>query len=133
METLERKKSFTFQGEKVTVNFPNVGQMIDMEALKQSVTGNKYGSMSASGVKSMFFALDMVDALVFFEVMCPKMKRLMNIKSFTEIPPEEMKPVVDAYKVHVAPWYNKLLNDLYNLTEDAGKSKETAESDEQGE
>lgn len=129
MENLERKKTFTFQGEKVTVNFPNVGQMIDMESLKQSVTGNKYGSMSASGVKSMFFALDMVDALCFFEIMCPKLKRILEVKSFTEMSPEDMKPVVAAYKEHVAPWYNKLLQDLYNIGESNGKQKGSSKSD----
>ena len=133
METLERQKTFTFRGEKVTVKFPNVGQMIDMESLKQSLTGNKYGSMSASGVKSMFFALDMVDALSFFEVMCPKIKRILEVKSFTEMSPEEMKPVVEVYKEHVAPWYNKLLADLYNVGENNGEQKETTESDETAE
>lgn len=131
MENLERQKTFNFQGEKVTVKFPNVGQMIDMESLKQSLTGNKYGAMSASGVKSMFYALDMVDALSFFEVMCPKIKRILEVKSFTEMSPEEMKPVVAAYKEHVAPWYNKLLHDLYKIGESDGESKETTNTDEE--
>lgn len=132
MEKLERQKTFTFKGEKVTVQFPNVGQMIDMESLKQSLTGNKYGSMSASGVKSMFFALDMVDALCFFEIMCPKIKRIMEIKSFTTLNPEDMKDVVAVYKEHVAPWYNKMLADLYEVGNDDGKAKET-NSDEEAE
>jgi hypothetical protein len=132
MEKLERQKTFTFKGEKVTVQFPNVGQMIDMESLKQSLTGNKYGSMSASGVKSMFFALDMVDALCFFEIMCPKIKRIMEIKNFTTLNPEDMKDVVAVYKEHVAPWYNKMLADLYEVGNDDGKAKET-NSDEEAE
>lgn len=132
MEKLERQKTFTFKGEKVTVQFPNVGQMIDMESLKQSLTGNKYGSMSASGVKSMFFALDMVDALCFFEIMSPKIKRIMEIKSFTTLNPEDMKDVVAVYKEHVAPWYNKMLADLYEVGNDDGKAKET-NSDEEAE
>lgn len=130
MEKLERQKTFTFKGEKVTVNFPNVGQMIDMESLKQSLTGNKYGSMSASGVKSMFFALDMVDALCFFEVMCPKIKRIMEIKTFTTLNPEDMKDVVAAYKEHVAPWYNKMLADLYEVGNNDGEAEKTNPNEE---
>ena len=45
--------------------------------------------------------------------------------------PEEMKPVVAAYKEHVAPWYNKLLQDLYKLGESDGESKETTNADEE--
>lgn len=123
MVSLERQKTFSFLGEKITVNFPNVGQMIDMESLKQSITGNKYGAMSASGVKSMFYALDMVDALSFFEIMYPKIKKILGVKSFTEMNPEDMKPLVEAYKEHIMPWYNKLLQDLYRIEENAGESK----------
>lgn len=131
METvsLERQKTFSFLGEKITVNFPNVGQMIDMESLKQSLTGNKYGAMSASGVKSMFYALDMVDSLSFFEVMCPKVKRILGVKSFTEMNPEDMKPLVEAYKKHIAPWYDKLLQDLYRIGENVGEAKENGSSE----
>lgn len=130
MESLERKKTFSFLGEKITVNFPNVGQMIDMESLKQSLTGNKYGAMSASGVKSMFYALDMVDALAFFEVMYPKVKRILGVKSFTEMNPEEMKPLIEAYKEHVVPWYDKLLQDLYKVEENVGEAKGNGSSEE---
>lgn len=130
MVSLERQKTFSFLGEKITVNFPNVGQMIDMESLKQSLTGNKYGAMSASGVKSMFYALDMVDTLAFFEVMYPRVKRILGVKSFTEMNPEEMKPLIEAYKEHVVPWYDKLLQDLYKIEENAGESKGNGSSEE---
>ena len=130
MVSLERKKTFSFSGEKITVDFPNVGQMIDMESLKQSLTGNKYGAMSASGVKSMFYALDMVDALAFFEVMYPKIKKILGVKSFTEMNPEDMKPVVKAYKEHIAPWYDKLLQDLYSIEENVGEAKGSGSSEE---
>lgn len=123
MVNLERQKTFSFQGEKITINFPNVGQMIDMESLKQSLTNNKYGAMSASGIKSMFYALDMVDALSFFEVTCPKIKKILKVRSFTEMSPEDMKPVVEVYKEHVAPWYNNLLQDLYRIEENVGEAK----------
>lgn len=125
METIERKKTFTFLGEKVTVTFPNVGQMIDLESLKQSLTGNKYGAMAASGVRSAFYALDMVDALAFFEVLCPRIRRMMQVKNLAELSPERMKIVVDAYKEHVQPWYNSLLENLYTVGESHGNDQKS--------
>jgi hypothetical protein len=130
METLQRQKTFDFESNKITVTFPNVGQMIDMESLKQSLTGNRYGTMSASGVKSMFFALDMVDAIAFFETMCPKIRRILGVKTLAELSPEDMVPVVKAYKQHVAPWYNELLKDLYKIGESDGEVKESASNQE---
>lgn len=112
---LEQKHSFNFRGEKIVVSFPNVGQIIDMESLKQALTSNRYSSMSASGMKSMYFALDLVDSIVFFQVMCPRIKGIAEIKDYTSIDTTLAKELIDTYKEEIfKPWYKLVLAELYS-------------------
>lgn len=122
---IEREITVTYNGNKFQVKFPNVGQMIDIESLKNGLTGGKYGSFAASGVKSMYFILDMVDTIAFLTVMCPKLKKAVmdeedEDKDFMKMKPETLKELIGVYKKQILPWYSKIIQQLYNATvEDA--------------
>ena len=45
---IEREKKFKVGERTFVVKFPNVGQIIDMESLKQALTNNRYGQMAAN-------------------------------------------------------------------------------------
>ena len=51
---IQRVKKFNIGEKSFTVSFPNVGQIIDVESLKQALTGGRYGVMASSGVASMY-------------------------------------------------------------------------------
>lgn len=121
---IEREITITYNDKKFQVKFPNVGQMIDIESLKNGLTGGKYGSFAASGVKSMYFVLDMVDTIAFMTVMCPKLKNFISEEGeetdFMKMKPETLKTLVNVYKEQILPWYSKIIQQLYNSTvEDA--------------
>ena len=99
---IERQKRFKIGEHQFIANFPNVGQLIDMESLKQALTNNRYGVMAQSGVASMYDALDMVDAIAFLQVVVPDVARYLNIKSYAALPPERMRQFVDAFSVSFA-------------------------------
>ena len=54
---METTKKFKIGQKEFIAKFPNVGQMLDMESLKQALTNNRYGVMAASGIRSMYKAL----------------------------------------------------------------------------
>lgn len=121
---IEREITIEYNGKKFQVKFPNVGQMIDIESLKNGLTGGKYGSFAASGVKSMYFILDMVDTIAFLTVMCPKLKNFVTNEGeetdFMKMKPETLKELIAVYKKQILPWYSKIIQQLYNATvEDA--------------
>lgn len=122
---IEREITVSYNGSKFQVKFPNVGQMIDIESMKNALTGGKYGSFAASGVKSMYFILDIVDTIAFLTVMCPKLKKAITDeedenKDYLSMKPETVKELVEVYKKQIHPWYSSILNQLYNATiEDA--------------
>ena len=115
---IEREITVEYNGKKFQVKFPNVGQMIDIESLKNGLTGGKYGSFAASGVKSMYFILDMVDTIAFLTVMCPKLKNFITEEEdgidYTQMKPETVKTLVTVYKEQILPWYSKIMGQLYS-------------------
>ena len=122
---IEREITVEYNGKKFQVKFPNVGQMIDIESLKNSLTMGKYGQFAASGVKSMYFILDVVDTIAFMTVMCPKLKNFLtdedSDKDYTQMKPETVKELVMVYKKQILPWYSNILKFLYNTNEDVAE------------
>ena len=115
---IEREITFSYNDKKFQVKFPNVGQLIDIESLKNALTGGKYGSFAASGVKSMYFILDIVDTIAFLTVMCPKLKNFITEEEdgidYTQMKPETVKTLVTVYKEQILPWYSKIMGQLYS-------------------
>ena len=115
---IEREITISYNDKKFQVKFPNVGQLIDIESLKNALTGGKYGSFAASGVKSMYFILDIVDTIAFLTVMCPKLKNFINEEEdgidYTQMKPETVKTLVTVYKEQILPWYSKIMGQLYS-------------------
>lgn len=122
---IEREITISYNDKKFQVKFPNVGQMIDIESLKNSLTMGKYGQFAASGVKSMYFILDVVDTIAFMTVMCPKLKNFItdedSDKDYTQMKPEIVKELVMVYKKQILPWYSNILKLLYNTNEDVAE------------
>lgn len=117
---IARSHSFTIKGEKFTVEFPNIGKLIDIESLKQAMTNNRYGAMAASGIASMYHALDAVDAIVFFQVVCPSVLLFLRAKDFSSLSQETSKELVEVYKDQILPWYSGVMKELYDA---AGEQK----------
>lgn len=133
---IEREIAITYNDKKFIIKFPNVGQLMDIEALKMALTGGKYGTFAASGIKSMYFVLDMVDAIAFFSVMCPRLKNFITEEDtdvdYTQMNPQSIKPLVDIYKKEVMPWYNKMMSELYASTNEAIAESESQRSEDGG-
>lgn len=115
---IEREITISYNDKKFQVKFPNVGQLIDIESLKNALTVGKYGSFAASGVKSMYFILDIVDTIAFLTVMCPKLKNFITEEEdgidYTQMKPETVKTLVTVYKEQILPWYSKIMGQLYS-------------------
>lgn len=122
------EKVITFRiGEKsFNANFPNVGQIIDMESLKQALSGNRYGAMSASGVKTMYDALDLIDAIAFFKICTPTVLVMFDIEDVINKPLDEFRELRKVYLSTIRPWYEKTLKQLNEAT-DAGTETKDAE------
>lgn len=131
---IERQKKFSIGDKSFTANFPNVGQLIDLESLKQALTSNRYGVMASSGVASMYYALDMVDAISFLQVCVPSVAKYYDIKNYTALAPEDIKELVEAYQKELKPWFDKVMAELkgIKLNDGGDKTEDGAEAGEEG-
>ena len=120
---IERSKKITIGEKSFIVNFPNVGQMIDIESMKQSLTGNRYGSMASSGIASMYLALDIVDTIAFLTICVPDIAMYYNITDYSSLSSDKINTYVTVYKEQILPWYNKILMELRGITDDSEETK----------
>lgn len=114
--TLQRQKKFTIGNKSFIANFPNVGQIIDLESMKQALTNSRYGQMAASGVISMYYALDLVDAISFYHVVVPEVAKYYDIKNYASMELDRIKDLLDAYQKDIKPWFDEMMNELKGLT-----------------
>ena len=120
---IERSKKITIGEKSFIINFPNVGQMIDIESMKQSLTGNRYGSMASSGIASMYLALDIVDTIAFLTICVPDIAKYYNITDYSSLSSDKINTYVTVYKEQILPWYNKILMELRGITDDSEETK----------
>lgn len=122
---IERQKKFTINGATFIAKFPNVGQLIDLESFKQALTSNRYGQMAASGVASMYQALDLVDAISFFHVVVPEVGKRFDIINYTQMGLDEIKNLLDAYQNEIKPWFDKTMAELKGIAVSDGGAIES--------
>jgi hypothetical protein len=117
---IERAKKFKVGEKTFVVNFPNVGQLIDIESMKQALTNGRYGAMAASGIFSAYIILDVVDAISFFKVCVPEFAQYYNIQNYTNMNNEKMKELTQIYRDEIKPWYDSILKSLSSITNEQG-------------
>lgn len=118
---MERSKKFKIGEHQFVATFPNVGQIIDLESYKQSFTNGKYGQMAMSGIASQYFALDLIDAIVFYQVVTPEVGKYFDISNYASIPLDKAKKFIEVYQREIKPWFDKTMNELKGVAvEDDG-------------
>ena len=117
--SIVREKKITIGSRNFIVKFPNVGQLIDLESLKLAMTNNRYGNMAASGIASMYEALDMVDAIAFYTIVVPEVAKYYNIDNFSNAQIDNVSELVKVYLQDIKPWFNETMKELKNVSKDS--------------
>lgn len=125
---LQRQKQFKIGEKTFVAQFPNIGQIIDMESLKQALTNNRYGQMAQSGIASMYYALDLVDAISFYQIVVPDVAKYYDIRNYANLPLDKITDLLNAYQTEIKPWYDKTMNELKGIS-DNGTSAQTENND----
>lgn len=121
---MERTKNFKIGEHSFIAKFPNVGQLIDLESYKQSLTNGRYGQMAASGIRSQYYALDLIDAIVFFQVVTPEVGKYFDIANYANISLEKAKSFIEVYQTEIRPWFESTMNELKGIAADENEKEE---------
>jgi hypothetical protein len=113
-----KQKLVEIKGNGYTVQFPNIGNLQDIEAFKISYTNGKYSDMAMSGLKIQTALLDITDSVASFSVMIPELKKDLGINNWRELSPELSKELVKSYKRDFLPWFKEIVDYLYKFDEE---------------
>lgn len=102
-------------GNEYDVQFPNVGQLQDIESFKIAFTGGRYVDMALGGLRTQMYALDLADAIAYLSVLVPELKHDLKVKSWRELDPFVAKRVITDFKNNFLKWYKPIVDDLYNF------------------
>lgn len=129
---MKRDVTVTIQGKDYSITFPTVGKQIRLESRRFELSGGFYVDMSRSMGVETFNALEQVDAISFFEVMCPEVFKGMKVSSPMDIDAIDALELVGEYRNKIRPWYNDWLK-KFKETYDNYVRLEDREKKEQGE
>lgn len=110
--------------KKYEVGYPNVGQKLDIENLKNILTGGRYGEIGRASTITANKVLDLVDAVSFFSVLIPELRDAANPDSFTKMDAMVQQRYIKAFTkfytefiLKVDEEINKMLDAEYLETE----------------
>lgn len=122
-----KKTIVNVKGNDYEVQFPTVGQLQDIEAMKLALTNGRYADMALGGLTTNIFALDSADAISYFSVLIPTLKSDLNVKSWRDLDAMTTKQLIKDYKKFMKDWLKPLLDDLYNFDEEIEESEDNGE------
>lgn len=102
------------------VKWPTIQQMIDIEALKITLSKGKYTQMIVGGTKLMNEALNYIDMCSYLTVMCPQLVSDMKVDIRDLEIGDANKTLLRVYQEQFLPWWN----DYYKMIEESQGSRE---------
>lgn len=111
-----KKTNINVMGQDYEIQFPTVGQLQDIEAMKLALTNGRYTDMAIGGLTTQIFALDSADAISYLSVLIPELKDDLKVKNWRELNLISAKKLIVDYR-NLMKWLKPLLDDLYNFDE----------------
>lgn len=111
------------------VKFPTVGQFIEIETRKSSLSKQQYRSMVVSGLPSANLALDFIDSIAVFTTLIPQLLKDLRVESMLELNPVAFKAVADQYRDVYIPWYKEWEDAIRGVVENKTEKKDDKEEE----
>jgi uncharacterized surface anchored protein len=115
---MEKSIKLKITGKDYMINYPSIGQILDIESLKSALTNGTYGDLVKMNTRTANEALDIADTIATFSILIPEIKDQLNIKTYTEMDPFVAKKLVTAYKKQFFPWFNEINEELRKFGND---------------
>lgn len=96
--------SFRIGDNTYDVKYPNTGQMLQIESLKFALTQNGYNSLVGGDTTASQIARFTTDMIAFFTTCCPKLKKDLNVDTFSELEATSSKKLLQVYIKSIIPW-----------------------------
>lgn len=95
-----------------TINFPNNGQLIDIESRKMALSNGTHRDMMLSMSESTQKAFVIGEAITTFTVLIPSLAKDLNVPSLLDLDPVQTKGIVKEYMRKYYPWFKQWMDVL---------------------
>lgn len=91
-------------GNSYTVKYPTVGQILDLESAKASLSKGQYGAMIDAQTLSSLNALGCIDIIAHFQILIPELILDLKVSRIQDLDPSDFMELVRVYKNDLMPW-----------------------------
>lgn len=104
MTTLKRTVTLTICGIDYEISYPNTGQSIDIELLKQQISNGNYDALRFSQSSLAQEQADKIDMIATFNILIPMLKTDLNTKTLFDLTEEQSDVLLQVYKEDFLNW-----------------------------
>lgn len=106
MADLNRKKVFTFKKEEYTIEFPTVGEYMEIENQKLIQSNGQWINLIKNQTVSALRSIQIIECVSILMVLCPKLFGNMKVTSYKEIDALDFVELLTIYNKEINPWYS---------------------------
>ena len=133
--TIVKEVTVELRGKKVIAKFPNIGQTIQIENMKQILSDGRYAIMAYSGMKSTNKMLDIIDCISYMSNVIVDFYPLLGISNHTDLLNMDedsliMVELLAAYHDVYLPFFTELYTRTDRPEEEVKKAKEESDKTE---
>lgn len=107
---------------KYKIDYPNTGQLIDIEKMKATLSGNSYDGISNQNTNSGFYAKYLIDMVATFNILCPDLIKDLKVKSILELNAVDSNILLKIYVKELLTWFIEWENALNSDDEELDAS-----------
>jgi len=96
---------FKVKNNKYTIDYPNTGQLIDVEKMKAVLSGNSYDGISNQNTNSGFYAKYLIDTVATINILCPQLVKDLKVKSILDLSAVDSNMLLKIYVKELLPWF----------------------------
>ena len=112
---MERKKTFKFRGTEYQIEFPTVGQYIDIESEKLNHSNGQFTTLIQAGTLSGLRAVQIIESISIYSILCPQLVKELKVNSFKDIDAKDFIELLKIYSKEISPWYNEWFKEFNDL------------------
>lgn len=128
---LERIKEFKVKGNPYSMQFPTVGQFLDIEAKRLIYSNNTYSQMLMSPLKSSNKAMDIIDMAATLSVLCPALVKDLKCPTLLDLDIFDSKELMDVWNDELKSWSEEWMKlFVSSASDDTEKPKKVDTSEE---
>jgi hypothetical protein len=111
----EKSIEITIKNNRYQVKFPNNGQLIDIQAMKNRLANGQYLNFEWNAFDPLMKrAKDSIDMLSTFSILIPDLKKDLNVSTIVALDIEFENELLRAYRDQFLPWFNQWTEILIN-------------------